>query len=99
MGPRAVVVKGGHLKGPPIDLLFDGVDVIELPSERIRSKNTHGTGCTFSSAIAAGLARGMPIRDTVVAAKDYVTEAIRHAYQVGHGHGPLHHFWALWREE
>ena len=96
MGARSVVVKGGHLDGPPVDLLYDGRDFTEFPGERIETRNTHGTGCTFASAIAAGLARGMSLTEAIADAKEYVTEAIRHAVslgQVGQGHGPLSHFW------
>ena len=95
MGAKAVVVKGGHLKGDPVDLLYDGRDFRELTAPRIDTKNTHGTGCTFASAIAAGLAKGMELPDAVVAAKEYVTEALRRSFSVGQGHGPLNHFYRL----
>ena len=96
MGAGSVVVKGGHLDGPPVDLLYDGRDFTEFQGERIDTRNTHGTGCTFASAIAAGLAREKSLTEAIAGAKNYVTEAIRHADslgQVGHGHGPLSHFW------
>ena len=96
MGARSVVVKGGHLAGPPVDLLYDGRNFTEFPGERIETRNTHGTGCTFASAIAAGLAKGKPLTEAIADAKEYVTGAIRHADslgQVGQGHGPLSHFW------
>ena len=94
----SVVVKGGHLDGPPVDLLYDGRDFIVFPGERIDTRNTHGTGCTFASAIAAGLAKEKSLTEAIADAKEYVTEAIRHADlmgQVGQGHGPLNHFWRL----
>jgi len=102
LGPRAVLLKGGHLEGPDsIDVLDDGAAPLTLSAPRIASRNTHGTGCTLSSAIAALLARGLPLRAAVQGAKAYVTAAIRAAdrLDVGHGHGPVHHFHALWREE
>jgi hydroxymethylpyrimidine/phosphomethylpyrimidine kinase len=96
MGAEGVVVKGGHLPGPPVDLYYDGHRFQEFSAERIDTKNTHGTGCTFASAIAAGLAKGMNVIDAVAAAKEYVTEAIRHSFEVGKGHGPLNHFYRWW---
>jgi hydroxymethylpyrimidine/phosphomethylpyrimidine kinase len=92
MGARNVVVKGGHLDGPAIDLLFNGRDFIELRADRIDSRHTHGTGCTFSSAIAARLALGDDLEPAVRAAKAYVTRAIAQAPCLGAGHGPLQHF-------
>ncbi len=101
LGPgreRWVLVKGGHLDGDPLDLLHDGERMIELPGRRIDTANTHGTGCTLSAAIAALI----PQRDDVVAAvreaKSWLTEAIRRSGElaVGGGHGPVHHFHALW---
>ena len=91
-GPRAVVVKGGHLPGPAVDQLYDGRNFKEYSAPRVDTKNTHGTGCTFASAIAAGLAKGMILEEAVKGAKDFVTEAMRQSYSVGHGHGPLNHF-------
>ena len=96
MGAKSVVVKGGHREGPATDLFFDGSSFQEFTSPRIETVNTHGTGCTFASAIAAGLARGMTLLDAVALAKDYVTEAIRTSFPVGQGHGPLNHFHKLW---
>ena len=93
MGPRIVVVKGGHLTGDPTDLFYDGDGFRELHAPRIDTKNTHGTGCTFASAIAAGLAKGLEPWDSVVQAKTFITEAIQHAYPVGQGHGPVNHFY------
>ena len=96
MGARAVVVKGGHLEGPAVDTLYDGREFRELTAERINTRNTHGTGCTFAASIAAGLAKGMEVVDAVAAAKEYVTGAIRQSFQVGEGHGPLNHFYRWW---
>ena len=97
MGAQCVVVKGGHRDGPPTDILYDGEKFLEFTTERTPSTNTHGTGCTFASAVAAGLAHGLEIPDAVQQAKDYVTAAIRAAYPIGQGHGPLHHFHAFWQ--
>ncbi|HSI42576.1 MAG TPA: bifunctional hydroxymethylpyrimidine kinase/phosphomethylpyrimidine kinase [Xanthobacteraceae bacterium] len=98
-GARAVLVKGGHGDGPfSIDVLIDADGVSEYAAPRIATANTHGTGCTLSSAIAAGLARGLKLRAAVQAAKDYLTRAIAESdrLSIGHGHGPVHHFHALW---
>ena len=92
LGPRTVVVKGGHRDGDPIDVVFDGSTVVELRAERIDTRNTHGTGCTFSAAIAAFLARGLAVDDAIAAAKQYVTDALRAAYPIGDGHSPVNHF-------
>jgi hydroxymethylpyrimidine/phosphomethylpyrimidine kinase len=92
LGARAAVVKGGHLEGPAIDVLHDGYAVTEFRAERIDTAHTHGTGCTFASAIAARLALGDPLVEATRHAKRYVTDAIRHAPGIGHGHGPLGHF-------
>jgi hydroxymethylpyrimidine/phosphomethylpyrimidine kinase len=92
LGPRAVLVKGGHVAGDIVrDVLFaDGaLQIFESP--RIQSTSTHGTGCTLASAIAAGLAQGMSLRDAVIRARAYVQEAIRTAPGYGKGHGPLNH--------
>lgn len=96
LGSAAVVVKGGHLPGDEaIDLLFDGRAFTEYRAPRIDTRNTHGTGCTFASAIAAYLALGHALPEAVRLAKEYVTGAIRHGLPIGQGHGPLNHFWAL----
>lgn len=92
LGVRNVVIKGGHAEGPPVDLLFDGRNFIEFRAQRIESRNTHGTGCTFSAAIAAELAKGRSVPDAIWEAKQYITEAIRQAPAIGAGHGPLNHF-------
>jgi hydroxymethylpyrimidine/phosphomethylpyrimidine kinase len=94
LGAAAVVVKGGHLEGDSItDILFDGADFHEFTSERIQTKNTHGTGCTFASAIAAYLALGEPVPEAARKAKEYLTGAISSSYDIGHGHGPVNHMW------
>ena len=98
-GARAVLVKGGHLGGAEaVDVLFDGHNVETFRSERIETRNTHGTGCTLSSAIAAHLARGHDLQAAVLHAKAYLSDALRwsHELRVGHGHGPVHHFHAVW---
>ena len=97
MGPRAVLVKGGHLEGAERaeDLFFDGDRMEWVGAERIDTPNTHGTGCTLSSAIAAHLARGAELFDAVKAGKAFVTEAIRHALAIGHGIGPVDQLWSI----
>ncbi len=97
LGPRTVVMKGGHRQGAAVDLLFDGRDFTAFESERFDTPNTHGTGCTFSAAIAAGLARGHSIPEAVGEAKRYVSEAIRRSEPLGAGHGPVAHDWPLTR--
>jgi hydroxymethylpyrimidine/phosphomethylpyrimidine kinase len=93
-GPGAVIVKGGHLDGPEvIDLLYDGREFREFRGPRVESRHTHGTGCTFSAALAANLALGRALSDAVERSKSYVAHAIRHGLAIGHGHGPLDHFW------
>jgi hydroxymethylpyrimidine/phosphomethylpyrimidine kinase len=96
LGPRYVLVKGGHLKGDALDLLWNGRDFTAFSAPRVESANTHGTGCTFSAAIAAGLARGQALGDAIREAKAYVTRAIRDGFQAGHGVGQLRHFLAEW---
>jgi hydroxymethylpyrimidine/phosphomethylpyrimidine kinase len=95
MGPRSVVVKGGHLEGDAVDVFFDGERLEELASPRIATANTHGTGCTYSAAIAARLGLGDPLLEAVRGAKTYLTEAIRRSYSVGRGHGPVDHLHPL----
>jgi hydroxymethylpyrimidine/phosphomethylpyrimidine kinase len=96
MGPRAVLVKGGHLVGAASpDLLVDGRQEIWIEAERIDTPNTHGTGCVLASAIAAHLARGQSLVDAVRAGKAFVTEAIRHALPIGHGVGPVDPLFAI----
>jgi hydroxymethylpyrimidine/phosphomethylpyrimidine kinase len=96
MGPRYVLVKGGHLKGDATDLLWNGRDFTRFSTPRIDSQNTHGTGCTFSAAITAGLARGQALGDAIRSAKAYVTRAIREGFQAGRGVGQLRHFIPDW---
>ena len=94
MGPSAVIVKGGHAPGDEIvDLLFDGERFYEFRTARISTRHTHGTGCTFASAIAAFLALGRSLPDATALAQAYVVGAVRHGIDVGRGHGPLDHFW------
>jgi hydroxymethylpyrimidine/phosphomethylpyrimidine kinase len=96
LGPRHVLVKGGHLKESATDILWDGVAVTRFTAPRLDSPNTHGTGCTYSAAIAANLALGRPLPDAVRAAKAYVTAAIREGFQPGRGVGTLRHFVERW---
>jgi hydroxymethylpyrimidine/phosphomethylpyrimidine kinase len=97
MGAQNVVIKGGHRKGPAVDLFFDGATTRELRSARVRTRHTHGTGCTFSAAIAASLAKGETIETSIVSAKNYITAAIRNGFAVGSGQSPVHHFYRLWK--
>ncbi len=92
MGARHVVIKGGHLEGDAADLYFDGNDTHIFSSPRIPTQDTHGTGCTFSAAIATELAGGMTAFEAVRKAKDYITEAIKYSLRLGAGHGPTNHF-------
>ena len=99
LGARAVLIKGGHAAGAEsVDLLIEPTASTRLVADRIATENTHGTGCTLAAAIAAGLARGLPLPEAVRAAKSYVTAALAAAerIKVGSGHGPLHHFHAWW---
>ena len=97
LGARKVVVKGGHLGGElATDVLYDGSEHRELESRRFDTKNTHGTGCTFSSSIAANLARGKAFFEAVTLAKQYITGAIEHSLPIGKGHGPTNHFYDLY---
>jgi hydroxymethylpyrimidine/phosphomethylpyrimidine kinase len=95
LGPRAVLVKGGHLEGDPVDVFCDGERMVELAVPRIATPNTHGTGCTYSAAIAARLALGAELLEAVEGAKDYLTGALRRSYAVGRGPGPLDHLHPL----
>jgi len=98
MGPRYVIIKGGHLEGDPVDLLYDGREFVVFSGERVLTNNTHGTGCTFSAALAAALALGKNVREAASLAKDYITQAIKFSFTVGRGYGPTHHFASLYRE-
>ena len=95
LGPRAVVITGGLGSGPATDLLYAGGEFKAFTNARIATTSTHGTGCTFASAIAAGLAKGLRLEEAVGQAKEYVTEAIRASLDMGAGHGPLNHFYML----
>ncbi len=100
LGPQAVLIKGGHGTGTEsTDILLDSEGIMRLSTLRLASRNTHGTGCTLSSAITAGLAKGLPLRQAVAAAKDYLTAALKAAdgQRIGQGTGPVHHFHALWK--
>jgi hydroxymethylpyrimidine/phosphomethylpyrimidine kinase len=99
LGPKAVLLKGGHARGPEsTDLLVDAQGARRFATRRIETRNTHGTGCTLSSAVAAGLAKGLPLAEAVSSAKAFVTAAIAasHQLRIGRGHGPVHHFHAQW---
>ncbi len=99
LGAKAVLMKGGHGSGAEsVDLLIERNSVARLAAERVATQNTHGTGCTLSSAIAAGLAKGLSLADAVREAKAYVTAAIiaSDRLKIGHGHGPVHHFHHWW---
>ncbi len=99
LGAKAVLMKGGHGTGAEsVDLLVTPHGVSRLPAARHVTRNTHGTGCTLSSAIAAGLAKGRDLAGSVADAKTYITGAIAAAdgLDIGHGHGPVHHFYAIW---
>jgi hydroxymethylpyrimidine/phosphomethylpyrimidine kinase len=99
LGPAYVLIKGGHGEGAEsVDLLVGQGDVVRLSARRVATKNTHGTGCTLSAAIAAGITKGFDVVAAVRQAKSYVTAAIAAAdrLQVGHGHGPVNHFYDQW---
>jgi hydroxymethylpyrimidine/phosphomethylpyrimidine kinase len=95
LGPRWVLVKGGHLPGNPVDLLFGDGRVIRFPGRRIASRHTHGTGCTLASAIASHLALGTDVPTAVESAKEYVTGAIDGGFPLGAGIGPVDHGWRI----
>jgi hydroxymethylpyrimidine/phosphomethylpyrimidine kinase len=96
-GSRAAIIKGGHSSGEPTDVLYDGDQFHFFTSERYETRHTHGTGCTFSAAITAELAKGKSLIEAVYTAKKFITLAIRHELGIGGGHGPTNH-WAYWRE-
>jgi hydroxymethylpyrimidine/phosphomethylpyrimidine kinase len=99
LGPGAVLIKGGHGGGPEsVDLLVEGDACLRLAAPRVATRNTHGTGCTFASAIAAGLAKGLSLEDAAKEAKSYVSAAIAAADRlgIGTGRGPVHHFHRWW---
>lgn len=96
MGPEWVVVKGGHLQDQPensVDIAFNGEEFIELSARRYATANTHGTGCTYSSAVTAYLALGMEVPEALRAAKDYISWAVANSFSLGHGCGPTNHFY------
>jgi hydroxymethylpyrimidine/phosphomethylpyrimidine kinase len=99
MGAENVLIKGGHIEGShSTDILFDGKSFNVYEAEYIKTKNTHGTGCTLSSAIASNLALGMDIASAVDNAKKYITSAIMHSLAIGKGNGPTHHFYELYKK-
>ncbi len=94
LGPSAVIVTGGHLESEDVvDVLYDGHTFTELRGPRADSRHSHGSGCTFAAALAANLALGRPLAEAAGRAKAYVAGAIRHGLALGHGQGPLDHFW------
>ena len=95
MGPEYVLIKGGHLEklSDAVDVFYDGSNHYEIKAPRIETRNTHGTGCTYSAAVCAALAAGFSPLDAVKEAKDYVTYAIIHSFRLGGGRGSLNHFW------
>jgi hydroxymethylpyrimidine/phosphomethylpyrimidine kinase len=96
LGPRAVVLKGGHFdEADIVDLFYDGSTFMEFRHPRLQTRHTHGTGCTFAAAVAALLARGIDLPEAVRQAIEYVEGAIAHGLAIGAGHGPLDHFWAV----
>lgn len=98
MGPKAVLVKGGHRMADATDVLYDGREFHYYKGQRLESSSTHGTGCSLSSAIASDLANGMDLVAAVGEAKKYVFEGIAHAEPIGKGHGPIHHFYELYKK-
>lgn len=98
MGAKNVLLKGGHLEEDSIDILFDGKEFSYFSSSRIATKNTHGTGCTLSSAIAANLALGHSLNNAISLAKEYITIAIQNSLSIGNGVGPTHHFYTLYKK-
>jgi len=97
LGARAVILKGGHME-KAVDVLFDGAEVVLVGGDRVKSENTHGTGCTFASAIAAQLALGHPLQEAAMLAKAYVMKAIERSFPIGKGRGPLDHFYRMRQE-
>jgi hydroxymethylpyrimidine/phosphomethylpyrimidine kinase len=97
LGCRAAIVKGGHAQNDADDVVYDGRDVTWLPGERIATGNTHGSGCAFSAAIAACLAHGLDLQESLREAKLFISGAILHSFEVGHGHGPVNPMWRVVR--
>ncbi|WP_352420417.1 bifunctional hydroxymethylpyrimidine kinase/phosphomethylpyrimidine kinase [Proteiniborus sp.] len=98
LGAKNVLIKGGHMEDDATDVLYNGDKFIYFKSERINTKNTHGTGCTLSSAIASNLAKDFTIEESVANAKDYITTAIKHSLSLGKGVGPTNHFYTLYKK-
>ncbi len=98
LGPKNVLIKGGHSDGDAEDILFDGKTFSSFSTKRIYTKNTHGTGCTLSSAIASNLALGKSVYEAVCLAKEYITTAIEHSLDIGKGNGPTNHFYSLYKK-
>ena len=98
LGCKNVLLKGGHLDGEAIDVLFNGEEFNYFTSKRIHTKNTHGTGCTLSSTITANLARGLSMEEAINEAKRYITVAIKHSLDIGKGVGPTNHFYELYKK-
>jgi len=96
-GAKSVVVKGGHMQGDPIDVFYSDGEFVLLEGQRVHTRHTHGTGCTYSAAIAAELAKGRPLHEAVNTAKAFITCAIRDELGIGGGHGPTNH-WAYARQ-
>lgn len=99
LGPRYVIIKGGHRPGEAVDLLYDGREFRQFRAPRLPGRHTHGTGCTFSAAIAALLARGLPVGEAVEGAKEYLTRAIAQSFPIGQGNGPVHHLHRFYTAE
>jgi hydroxymethylpyrimidine kinase/phosphomethylpyrimidine kinase len=95
LGPRAAVVKGGHSRDDVTDVYWDGSEMVELRGTRVQTGNTHGSGCVFSAAIAAGLAKGLDPLTAVRQAKEFISKAIEHALDIGQGHGPVNPVFGL----
>ncbi|TGE31703.1 bifunctional hydroxymethylpyrimidine kinase/phosphomethylpyrimidine kinase [Desulfosporosinus sp. Sb-LF] len=98
MGAKNVLLKGGHLEDDSTDILYDGREFSYFSTSRIATKNTHGTGCTLSSALTANLALGYHLNEAVSRAKEYITTAIQHSLAIGKGVGPTHHFYELYKK-
>ncbi len=98
LGAKNVLLKGGHLEDDSTDILYDGQEFSYFSSTRINTKNTHGTGCTLSSAITANLALGYSIAQAMSISKDFITTAIKHSLSIGKGVGPTHHFYTLYKK-
>jgi hydroxymethylpyrimidine/phosphomethylpyrimidine kinase len=95
LGPRVAVVKGGHARDDVTDVYWDGYEMVELTATRVPTSNTHGSGCVFSAAIAAGLAKGLEPLPAVRLAKEFISGAIEQALEIGHGHGPVNPMFKL----